>query len=641
MSLPLAILLFLFAHGVGSAAWRLLWRGSDPAHALPGPVDRALATLLGAGLIGTVTMPLAALGLGRLPRAVLVGVVLAGAVLGVREIRAHRGRWIPAGGLWRGRTWSDRLGLLAWLAAAAVTLVLAWRPTISVDDWMYHLSVPRQWLVQGKVPRVPHEMHHHFHLLTEAWWLWSLVLASRDFLLTKLTQVAAACIGGLVLRWLGAAAFGSRGLGWVAGVWWMLAIPTIEHSASNYIDVGHGCLLLAGAGVMARAAGCDDAGVRRRLFVLSGLFLGFAVSTKVSGLAMAGLSGIALLVVLVARGRVRDTVGLLRVIACVALPAIAVHLPWVVKSVLFTGNPVYPFGLDLFGAPPDLLREAWDFQASYGGFRIADDPRWTWRFIGNAAHMDLNRAALLALATAPLWFLDGMRRHLSRSTMTAHLVVAAALVWPLAYATPVMRFVLGPMGLLFLVGLGALRVAGGRGRVALVVAWVVGALLVGRSYPRVWEFGWRMFPGRQRVPARLWLTEREAALYYHCTVLPLYGRLDEIEREVGPDGLLWITENFEIAVLLDIPLWQNAHMHGPDVLVRLAREEGLDAEAIHARLRDLGVTHLLTGIPARPPRDPAAAAEFRARGLEPLFHEPTVATFWRMRPEMLPAGDAQ
>ncbi|MEQ8822404.1 MAG: hypothetical protein RLY93_19385 [Sumerlaeia bacterium] len=671
MSLLFAVILFLFAYGCGASLWRLLDRSGAVARAIGPLPGRLLATLLGASAVGTVTMPLAALGLGKLPRAVLIGVVLSGAAWGAWCFWRDRRLWLPAG-RWS-VSWADGVGACGFLAATLLTLFFAWRPTLTVDDWMYHYTVPRQWLIQGTVPDVPYEIHAHFYLLAESWSLWGLVLAPRDFLLTKLTQVFAAVAGGLLIAWLGRRHLGI-GIGWFAGTWWLLMRKTIEHSASNYIDVAHAALVIGAYAVLSSAVRLPDWKERRPLLVLGGLFLGFAVSTKVSALTVAVATTIAYGIAVLHRREF----GLRAIgaqVALIAAPALLVTLPWMIKNRLFAWNPFYPFLMDKFGARPELRQVALDFMAYYNNFEIlewsADGlanffPYWH-AFLNNVWHLDQNRIVMLFAAAIPLWLLPGSRdtwqarpmpgEMLRRDPALAFLAVLSLAFWVPSFLTPTPRFILGSVALLVLIAFGVIARFVLTRRWGREILWVLAIPLF--VYQMIAAFHWShpAIPGRDVVAPGLWPTQRRMWDRYYAVAFPHMELLPDLNARVEESGgKLLLTENWEIALFLDVPIVQNPHMHNKTILRIWAEDEGLSADVIAEELRALDVTYLMTLPPpfdgrhgvstaeawskgrtrAELMEDPEAEAlgEIRARWLEPVV-QGQYAWLWRLRQEPL------
>lgn len=215
----------------------------------------------------------------------------------------------------------------------------------SMLDWdslAYHLALPKLWLLEGKVSSVSFIHHSNFPAGVDG-----LFLIGEQFgpgTLSKafvwlFTAFGAKAIYGLVHELVEKFEFSMnpRALG-LMSVLVFLTIPMVMwESGTAYIDVANG--LFAGLG-FAMVAFCLWSGETRG-FVIAGLFLGFAASTKYTGLQtilIASFIGI-----LFSTKELRS--GVIRMAAISALIA----APWYLKNWVLVGNPVYPFFFSLFG----------------------------------------------------------------------------------------------------------------------------------------------------------------------------------------------------------------------------------------------------------------------------------------------------
>ena len=84
-----------------------------------------------------------------------------------------------------------------------------------------------------------------------------------------------------------------------------------------------------------------------RLLALSGVIAGAMMATKMQGIALFGVVGVAVLWVVLRR---REGFGAAARAACVfGLAAAVLSAPWYIKTWVLTGNPVYPFAYSVFG----------------------------------------------------------------------------------------------------------------------------------------------------------------------------------------------------------------------------------------------------------------------------------------------------
>jgi len=233
--------------------------------------------------------------------------------------------------------WS-RVGFFAAVAGPpmvfAILTALSPPDTTEWDSMAYHLAVPKQWLAAGGTPYIPFIHHSNFPFAIDSLFMlgltngeWSARMFTVLFLLFGL-----AAIYGLTRRRLGETparialiAFGS-----VPVVLWQ--------SGTNYIDVAHG--LFAGFGLLY----VIEALFEERPAWLPGVLIGLACASKYTGLQTLLVAGILCAVALptVRKRSVRTGV-------TVTVVAIALASPWLIRNVINTGNPVYPFFYGLLG----------------------------------------------------------------------------------------------------------------------------------------------------------------------------------------------------------------------------------------------------------------------------------------------------
>ncbi len=228
------------------------------------------------------------------------------------------------------------------LATLAMLLALAgvFSPSTPLDwdSLAYHLAVPKIWLETGKITFISYIHHSNFPGTVDMLFIPGLIVGGQfaaKAAIWLITVFGAISIFGLARERYG-----------VSAGWWSAAtfctIPMVMwESGTAYIDVAHG--LFAGLGTWLLIQGLDKADRDRA--ILGGLLLGFALGSKYTGIQTLGIATIAGF--LAWRGSERKS-GLKDLAIPIGL-AVLVALPWYIKNIVMTGNPVYPFFYSLLG----------------------------------------------------------------------------------------------------------------------------------------------------------------------------------------------------------------------------------------------------------------------------------------------------
>ncbi|MBS1708858.1 MAG: hypothetical protein JSS65_09080 [Armatimonadetes bacterium] len=290
------------------------------------------AALMGCGALGTVTLLVGLLPNGLRLALVVVPVLLAWpAWRGFQELRQ-----LPLRGEKLDQNSKLLVGLCGLLAAFALVGALSFPDTLEWDSLAYHLAVPKIWLQAGQIGYVQGIHHSNFPFVVEVAEMWALAAGSfaGAKLVSWLLMVAGAVsLAGLAGRWHNRQ----------AGLWSALAFlatPIVAwEGGTAYIDHVHG--LYAGLGVLYAAEWIS----RRTLSVWpAAVFLGLACASKFTGLQTLAITGLVGAIALLRADRSR--MGSLLAAGAVAL---AIASPWYVKTLAFTGNPVYPFFYEKLG----------------------------------------------------------------------------------------------------------------------------------------------------------------------------------------------------------------------------------------------------------------------------------------------------
>lgn len=273
----------------------------------------------------------------------------------------------------RAQTVLWRLGppelMLAAVSALLVVplLVEAMTGDVSWDAGVYHLAVPKIWIAHGGFRPVELLVYAHWPLGAELFFALAMLL--DDYVLAKLLQGGFALLLLLPIR----AALPDRGMAFT-GIAWLLVLANpvvISELPLAYVDIIQAFAMTAGLAFVLQAlrvpANRDPA------LVLAGVAGGLAAGMKLNGFVGTSILGGLALAGLVnnarARGQSPMSQALRPVLVRFAPPALLLWLPWAIKSLLWTGNPLFPVAHSLFGGPdwsPQLTQQLMAWQQGIG-----------------------------------------------------------------------------------------------------------------------------------------------------------------------------------------------------------------------------------------------------------------------------------
>jgi 4-amino-4-deoxy-L-arabinose transferase-like glycosyltransferase len=272
--------------------------------------------------------------------------------------RLEKGPWLLCG------VGAGMALLFALICAAGPSDSLDW------DSLAYHLAVPKLWLQHGQIDHISFIHHSNFPFLVDNLYLfglqWGGASGAKAFSAGYLI-LGCLAIFGLVRHWSGKPA-----------AWWsvlaVIGIPTVLwESGTAYIDASHG--IWAGLGILLAAKWSTTES--KNDLVLACLCLGCAAASKYTGLQTAiAVSACSFLFHLK-----RNGIGFsIQKAALVGAAAILIASPWLIRNVVNTGNPVFPFFFEKFGGKnwdqfsADIYR---DEQQTFGVGRTESGRDWS------------------------------------------------------------------------------------------------------------------------------------------------------------------------------------------------------------------------------------------------------------------------
>jgi hypothetical protein len=314
---------------------------------------------------------------------------------------------------WASRQIVERPHPLTALYVAAVGLaavVLALLPPADMDGLFYHLTAPKLFIQSHAIRPGLDVPHFNFPLLAEMLFSYAMLLAN-DIAAKLIHTLYGFLLAGLV--YLTASRCLSRAAAWPA-VLVLLSMPMVALLAGwAYNDLALAFYQLAAVYALLRSRPeAPEGEFHPRWLLLSGLLAGLAMGLKYTGFVTPLLIGLILAWRLVKSGRFYQN---LRLLLYFAIPAGLVALPWYLKNLAFTGNPVYPFLFE--GLFWDKFRAEWYAQSGTG---LGFDPL-TWLQLPALAMLgtrDVNyfdgRTGPLFLLFLPLLVVYGLLRYRAR-----------------------------------------------------------------------------------------------------------------------------------------------------------------------------------------------------------------------------------
>jgi len=553
------------------------------------PAERPVwAAAVGLGAVSLTALGLGATGLLR--PWLLWALTVAGLVLTARPLWwALRAAWFDPS--WRPAGRFEKL--LAGYCVAMLALALLWSltPPTAWDGLVYHLTGPKLYLATGWVSHPLDLPYLGFPQLVEMLFAWGMGLAGERAAAPVHWFYGLLAVSGLVAagrRWLGGAA------GWLAAAV-LLSAPSIVLLAGRpYVDLA--LLLYATLSFLALVRFYEGGLQARRWLILSGAFVGLALSTKYTALALLPALSAVLLIVEYKPRLPTSRVGRLGLGFLVLGVALVVWSPWLAKDLVLTGNPTYPFffggvhwdewrtwwydrpgtGL-LYTAPWRLLTAPWDMTV-WGSERLA----------GYGATI-----GPLFLIFVPFLPLIWRRMPTSKRRSLGMALIFCGFVYGF-WLWGVARSALLLQSRLFFLAFGVLALLAGAAveglqvlpRRPLHLGWLARAVLVGVLVLTLLGT-WLSTRREQPLNVLLGLESREDFVtrrlgWYYVVV-------EYINRELPPDAVvlfLWEPRSYHCRVTCWPDALLDRWLHTTHVL-------GYDAEGIAEAWREEGATHVL------------------------------------------------
>lgn len=264
-----------------------------------------------------------------------------------KEIQRWWSSWGTLKAYWMRMGWFEKLAGFGLVLAALFTFSVATSPPVKFDALVYHLVFPKMYSDAGRIS-FQENFFWGMPQLGEMLYTWAISLAG----------LKCAAVLGWTLNWfavLGLFSFAAESLGdrpaWVTVVAVLSGYSFIASMPSAYVDWMAFFYGLA-ALITVQKWMTNPSGL---YLILAGCFTGFAMGSKYS----AGVLLIAICTIILFKNRSRAIPALLQYIGFTIIS----FSPWLLKNLLATGNPVYPFiapagvvdqiRLELYRIPPE------------------------------------------------------------------------------------------------------------------------------------------------------------------------------------------------------------------------------------------------------------------------------------------------
>jgi len=304
-----------------------------------GGLESVTALLLGWLGAGLALLGLAVLGLFRPGVLAALAVAALGLVLPARGIlagwaRTWMGWTVPCGDTRRvsasaGAASAQWIRWISGITLAAIAVELL-APETHIDALTYHLGIAGRAVRTGKLFAPPGNFLHHLPALTELLRGWGLAIGGEPA--ARLWTLGALAAGAAAIR-AAVVPIAGEGGGWAGFGLWVASPLAAGMALGGKPDVFVAPLAVAAVAWMARGGAAGA--------LVAGLLAGGAAGAKLPALVVVPIVAVTAL-----WGRFP-----VRMIVLAGAGAAAAVAPWLAKSALLTGDPVYPFGRFGFGMP--------------------------------------------------------------------------------------------------------------------------------------------------------------------------------------------------------------------------------------------------------------------------------------------------
>jgi len=238
---------------------------------------------------------------------------------------------------------------LALLAFLSIGLAMA--PAFATDALVYHLAVPKVFLHAEGLVNLPDNIYSFFPQQIEMLYLFALALGTES--LAQLTGLGIVFLLLLAL-WHYSSKKMEDSYAWLTPLIFFSTPTFFSLAASAYVELQAATYIFLG--FYCWENGCNRK--QTRWFILMTLFAGAAVTTKLTSVIILPLALLGLAI----HGRTQKNVNQTAIQCLIlALGALLIISPWLARNYFFTGNPLAPFFMNIFGGESGMN---WDVTRS-------------------------------------------------------------------------------------------------------------------------------------------------------------------------------------------------------------------------------------------------------------------------------------
>ncbi len=454
-------------------------------------------------------------------------------------------------------------------------------PPTGWDALVYHLQGPRLYVEAHRLVAVPENFYLNWPAQVDMLFTWGLLLKGDT--LAQLFHWLFWPLTAVLLYLLARRTVDTQVGSWAVALW--ASVPFARELAGvAYADLGLTAFVLAAFYTFLRW----DESSQDGWLALSALFLGLAMATKYTAVTWLGLLVLLAVYHVWRHGRRPVGFGGRRIVGLGLIAALPV-VPWLAKSWLVTGNPVYPFLWGGLGWNP--TRQAWLTWPGYGYSRNPLDYLalpWLMAVLGRSgtAAFDATTGPLLLCLVPPVFWVRGRPRPVNYGLVLVggQLAYFAVTIYHYVYLVET-RLLLPVFPLLCLAGAYAFHRLRAWDRQALRLSRVVGGVVALVLIATLATEAYAVLSGRPLAP-----------------LFGLESRADYLARRLGAHfaAMNWLNERLPADSRI-LFLWEprGYYCRRPaqpdatlDALAQL-RVSYPDAESALVALRADGFTHLL------------------------------------------------
>ncbi|MBI2119616.1 MAG: glycosyltransferase family 39 protein [Elusimicrobia bacterium] len=263
--------------------------------------------------------------------------------------------------------------LYLFLPIAGIILAMLLRsfiPDQFYDSLQYHMALPQSYINHHKIFKIPYNCHFGMPQNTEMLFTLGLLLGGDDTI-PLLFQLACGIL--ILITLINESNQGS----FLAALLWLTTPLVIENLRFTKTDLFLSLYITLAFFLIINWKIQD---INYKNLILSGIFAGFALGTKYTGIFFLGF--LSIILYLKMKGlEISKKIKLLIIFFSVSLIP---FLPWLMKNVLFLKNPFYPFFQNIFGY--QMMRpENWTVFVNenhqfYNSFlNLTSIPKFLWR----------------------------------------------------------------------------------------------------------------------------------------------------------------------------------------------------------------------------------------------------------------------